>query len=69
MPDKKPSECVHKNINRDYEHHNPDEPTYIARCIDCGVAISVLPHPNEYSSILEKLEEIKREINQLRNRT
>jgi indole-3-glycerol phosphate synthase len=59
MAAKKPGECTHDLIERDFERMGVEAEIYVARCLDCGKAVSVLTDPVIFQDIVDKLNKIE----------
>lgn len=68
MAAKKPSECTHNLIERDFERMGAEAELYVARCMDCGRALSVLTDPEILQDIADKLNKIEMAVVTLMSR-
>lgn len=60
--------CIHEEISVSVETYHKSLSNgglCVARCTQCRTAISVLVHPNTFSNIETKLENIERMLNTL----
>ena len=63
-----PQTCLHQSLGVDLEKNplsDDDSKLVVARCLDCGKAISVLP---KFDSIHEKLNSLEARVQNLTNK-